>query len=108
MIEARDLSKNYQGHAAVQGVRFTVSAGEVVGVLGPEGAGKTTLLRMLAGGIAPSSGEGVVAGLSTALDPFRIKNRVGYVAGDAALPQRPTPRELLLQTGEAHGVTPVE
>ncbi|KFE68999.1 ABC transporter, ATP-binding protein [Hyalangium minutum] len=108
VIEARDLSKNVQGGTSVRNVRFTVSRGEVVGIIGPRGAGKSTLLKMLAGFVTPSSGEGVVAGLSTLMDPFRIKNRVGYAAGDCNLPTRPTPRELLKQRGQLHGVPPLE
>jgi ABC-type multidrug transport system ATPase subunit len=108
MIEARDLAKTFQGNTIVRGVSFTVAAGEVLGVLGPQGAGKTTLLRMLAGFVVPTSGEGVVAGVSTAQDPFRIKSRVGYVAGDADLPPRPTPREIFKQAGQLHQVSPQE
>src|SRR5262245_23153289 len=108
MIEARDLSKNTPTGTPVRNVRFTVAPGEVVGVIGPQGSGKSTLLKMLAGLITPSSGEGVVAGLRTARDPFRIKNRVGYVAGDSNLPTRATPRELFTQQGEVHGVPPEE
>ncbi|WP_224244569.1 ABC transporter ATP-binding protein [Hyalangium gracile] len=104
MIEARGLSKNCQGSTSVRNVTFTVAPGEVVGILGPQGAGKTTLLRMLAGIVVPSSGESVVAGLSTGVDPFRIKNRVGYVTGDASLPPQPTPRELLKQRGQLHHI----
>ncbi len=102
MIEARELSKNYQGGTSIRNVKFTVAPGEVVGILGPQGAGKTTLLRMLAGTVVPSSGEGVVAGMSTAADPFRIKHQVGYVCGDSTLPPHPTPRELLKQRGQLH------
>lgn len=108
MIEARDLSKNYPGVSAVRGARFTVRTGEVVGILGPQGAGKSTLLHMLAGLVRPSSGEGVVAGISTAQDSLRIKDRVGYVAGSIPLPLRPTPREMFLQIGEVHAICPQE
>jgi sodium transport system ATP-binding protein len=108
VIEARELSKNVVGGTSVRSVRFTVSRGEVVGIIGPRGAGKSTLLKMLAGFVTPSSGEGVVAGVSTVVDPFRIKNHVGYVAGDACLPARPTPRELFKQRGQLHGLPPQE
>jgi sodium transport system ATP-binding protein len=108
VIEARDLSKSCQGGTSIRNVRFTVAPGEVVGILGPQGAGKTTLLRMLAGIIVPTSGEGVVAGISSAVDPFRIKNRVGYVAGDATLPPRTTPRELLKERGQLHRIPSLE
>jgi ABC-type multidrug transport system ATPase subunit len=108
MIEARDLSKTFQGLPVVRSVSFRVERGEVVGVVGPQGSGKTTLLRMLAGFVMPSAGEGVVAGRSTGSEPFRIKSHVGYLAGEAALPPRLTPRELLQQAGELHHLEPEE
>ncbi|HVG62481.1 MAG TPA: ATP-binding cassette domain-containing protein, partial [Hyalangium sp.] len=64
--------------------------------------------HMLVGFVKPSAGEGVVAGISTALDSFRIKDRVGYVAGTIPLPLRPTPREVFLQIGEVHAIPPQE
>ncbi|SEM30460.1 sodium transport system ATP-binding protein [Stigmatella aurantiaca] len=105
MIEAKDLSKSYPTTTAVQGVSLHVGPGEVVGVVGPHGAGKTTLLRMLAGLLAPSAGEAIVAGVSTAAQPFRIKSRVGFVSGDQPLPPHPTPRELLIQQGQLQGLS---
>src|SRR5580765_2971498 len=45
---------------AVENVRFTIEAGEIVGFLGPNGAGKTTTLKMLAGLIFPTSGDATV------------------------------------------------
>jgi len=108
VIEARELSKNVQAGTSIRNVRFTVARGEVVGIIGPRGAGKSTLLKMLAGFVTPSSGEGVVGGVSTLLEPFRIKSRVGYAAGDCNLPTRPTPRELFKQRGQLHGVPPLE
>jgi ABC-2 type transport system ATP-binding protein len=42
---------------AVDGVSFTIDAGEMVGFLGPNGAGKTTTLKMLAGLLYPTGGE---------------------------------------------------
>ncbi|MET0260660.1 MAG: ATP-binding cassette domain-containing protein, partial [Gaiellaceae bacterium] len=48
---------------AVAGISFDVAAGEAFGLLGPNGAGKTTTLRMIAGLIAPTSGDASVAGV---------------------------------------------
>ena len=44
-----DLTKWYGEERAIDGVTFSASAGEVVGIIGPNGAGKTTLLETLVG-----------------------------------------------------------
>jgi ABC-2 type transport system ATP-binding protein len=56
-LEARALTKRFGERVAVSDVSFTLRTGEVLAIIGPNGAGKTTLLSMLAGGLAPSSGE---------------------------------------------------
>jgi len=48
--------------AAVDGISFNVSPGEIVGFLGPNGAGKTTTLKMLAGLLYPTAGSISVLG----------------------------------------------
>lgn len=77
ILEARDLAKVYRvyPHAtdrllealtrrtrhrefvALSGVTMEIVAGESLGIIGENGAGKSTLLKMLAGIVAPSSGE---------------------------------------------------
>ena len=58
---------------AVDGVSFTIEAGEMVAFLGPNGAGKTTTLKMLAGLIFPTTGSAQVLGFTPwdRLDAFR-------------------------------------
>jgi branched-chain amino acid transport system ATP-binding protein len=56
MLAAVELRKQFGALAALDGVDFTVGAGEAVGIVGPNGAGKTTLLNVLAGTVSPSSG----------------------------------------------------
>jgi ABC-type Fe3+/spermidine/putrescine transport system ATPase subunit len=56
-IEVRDLVVRYGQVVAVQGVTFSVAAGEHVTLLGPSGCGKTTTLRAIAGLEQPASGE---------------------------------------------------
>jgi ABC-2 type transport system ATP-binding protein len=61
-ISAENLHKRYGQRVALDGVSFTVNAGEIVGLLGPNGAGKTTTLSILSGVIAPDSGRALIAG----------------------------------------------
>ncbi|SIT19150.1 ABC transporter ATP-binding protein [Achromobacter sp. MFA1 R4] len=51
-----NLTKQYAGAAAIQGVSFTVPAGSFTVLLGPSGCGKSTTLRMIAGLDTPTSG----------------------------------------------------
>jgi ABC-2 type transport system ATP-binding protein len=49
LIEARNLSKTYGKHVALDHINLTVEAGRIVGLIGPNGAGKTTALRAILG-----------------------------------------------------------
>lgn len=62
LLQATGLGKRFGGLQAVNAVDMQVGAGEVVGLIGPNGAGKTTLFNMLAGSMAPSTGQLVFAG----------------------------------------------
>ena len=55
LLEARDLHFSFQ-KPVVAGVSLQVSAGEVVGVIGPNAAGKSTLARVCCGLLAPQAG----------------------------------------------------
>ena len=65
VLVARDLIKTYGGVAAVNGVSFTIPAGEVVALIGSNGAGKSTCFNMLSGQPAPSGGTIEVLGRDT-------------------------------------------
>ncbi len=62
-VEVRDLTKDFGRVAAVRGLSFTASAGQVTGFLGPNGSGKTTTLRMVLGLVAPTAGEALIGGV---------------------------------------------
>jgi ABC-type Fe3+/spermidine/putrescine transport system ATPase subunit len=62
MIEVSDLLVRYGDAVAVDGISFTVAAGEHVTLLGPSGCGKTTTLRAIAGLEEPSGGTIVIDG----------------------------------------------
>jgi len=62
-LEVTDLRKQFAvGRPAIDGVSFSVPAGEIVVLLGPSGCGKTTTLRCVAGLEHPTGGEISIAG----------------------------------------------
>ncbi len=54
--------RSYLDVAAVNHIRFSIDAGEIVGLIGPNGAGKTTTLKVLTGLLHPTAGIASVAG----------------------------------------------
>ena len=57
VIEAKGVSKGYDGTLLVEDMEFSMPPGGIVGVIGPNGAGKTTLFRMITGQEMPDSGS---------------------------------------------------
>ena len=57
LTETDGLTAGYDGRAAIEGVSFRLSAGQRLGLLGPNGGGKTTLLRAMLGELAPLCGS---------------------------------------------------
>ncbi|MCS7198391.1 MAG: ABC transporter ATP-binding protein [Candidatus Bipolaricaulota bacterium] len=57
MLALKDIEVRYGPIVALRGVSLTVSAGEIVAVLGANGAGKTTLLRTISGLLRPTQGK---------------------------------------------------
>jgi ABC-2 type transport system ATP-binding protein len=79
-IAANQLSRDFGTFRAVDRVSFEVRQGEIFGLLGANGAGKTTAIKMLTGILAPSDGEGRVAGADMRRAGQDIKARIGYMS----------------------------
>jgi len=62
VVEVRAISKRYGSIHALRDVDMAIYPGEVVGLVGDNGAGKSTLVNIIAGALAPTSGEILVDG----------------------------------------------
>jgi len=79
----KDLfSRNYIDKKAVDDLSFTVSAGEIVGLLGENGAGKTTTLKMLTGILYPTAGEVTVSGFKPTDRKRAFLKKICFVMGN--------------------------
>ncbi|MEU6576764.1 betaine/proline/choline family ABC transporter ATP-binding protein [Streptomyces sp. NPDC046805] len=87
MIRFEEVTKRYpDGTTAVDGLSFEVSEGELVTLVGPSGCGKTTTMMMVNRLIEPTSGRILVNGEDiAALDPVRLRRRIGYVIQQVGL-----------------------
>ncbi|MCD6673950.1 MAG: ABC transporter ATP-binding protein [Burkholderiaceae bacterium] len=66
LLSVSGLTKRFGGLVALEDVSFELEAGSMVGIMGANGAGKTTLFSLIAGNVAPSTGDIVFAGRSIA------------------------------------------
>ncbi len=94
-IEVNNLTRNYDGLRAVDGISFSVEPGEIFGFLGPNGAGKTTTIRMLTGQLRPTSGTAKVAGYDIVRERQQLKPRIGVVFESQNLYERMSGRDNL-------------
>jgi lipopolysaccharide export system ATP-binding protein len=98
LLEARGLVKQYGRRRVVDGVDFTVNAGEVVGLLGSNGAGKTTSFRMVTGLIKPNAGQVFLAGTDVTYWPMyrRARLGMGYLSQETSVFRKLTVEQNLL------------
>jgi ABC-2 type transport system ATP-binding protein len=104
VIEVRDLHKRYGEVRAVDGISFSVAAGEIFGLLGHNGAGKTTTIRMLTGRTRPTAGSASIAGLDVVADRERVKPLINLVFEDQNLYERFSGRDNLRIFADLYGV----
>lgn len=94
-IEVRELAKHYGSVRALDGISFSVAAGEIFGLLGHNGAGKTTAIRVLTGRTLPTAGEARIAGFDVVHQLDRVKPLINLVFEEPNLYERLTGRENL-------------
>jgi ABC-2 type transport system ATP-binding protein len=109
LIEVRALRKEYRSGVrrppitALDGIDFTVRAGELFGLLGPNGAGKTTTVKIVLGLTAPTDGTAFVGGLPVGNPESR--RRVGYLPEGHKIPGYLTARQAMTIFGRMSGMS---
>lgn len=81
-LSAKNITKRYASHLALDDVSIDVEEGKVFGLLGPNGAGKTTLIRIINRITAPDSGEIIFDGHPFTADDVRL---IGYLPEERGL-----------------------
>ena len=105
MIEVKDLTKRYTGHAAVDGVSFTVARGEIVGLLGRNGAGKSTIMRILSCYMPATAGTARVANHDVFAEADEVRRCIGYMPENNPLHKEMRVREYLKFRGSLKGLS---
>ncbi|WP_335938325.1 ABC transporter ATP-binding protein [Streptomyces sp. PTD5-9] len=87
MIRFEHVTKRYaDGTTAVDDLSFEVAKGELVTLVGPSGCGKTTTMKMVNRLIEPTEGRIFLDGDDiSAIDPVRLRRRIGYVIQQVGL-----------------------
>ena len=76
VIEAKDVSVQYQGVEALSRISFDIESGDYIGIVGPNGSGKTTLVKALLGLV---SFDGTIRFLGKSLSDFTSTKHIGYL-----------------------------
>ncbi len=104
-LEVENLSHSYQTRRALNGVSFSVSCGEIFGLLGPNGSGKTTLFRILSTLIPVTSGTVRILGYDLTSEVKAIRNLLGVVFQHPGLDVKLTVTENLRHHGHLYGLS---
>src|ERR1700709_1995947 len=95
VVDVSGLWVRFGSVDAVRGIDLQVARGAGTALLGRNGAGKSTTMRVLAGGIPPTHGVGLVDGLDVRTQTLEVKRVTGYCPDVGGLVPRATPWEHL-------------
>ena len=104
VIQVEDLRHNYGKRAALNGITFSVNAGEIFALLGPNGSGKTTLFRILSTLMLPGSGRALVGGFDARTQPDEVRRCIGVVFQAQSVDVKLTAAENLWHQGHLYGL----
>jgi ABC-2 type transport system ATP-binding protein len=79
LLQLRDVGRVLAGRPIVSGMSLELDRGSVLGLLGVNGAGKSTTLRMIAGVLAPTTGQVLIAGEDLREQAQSAQRQLGYL-----------------------------
>ncbi len=104
MINIENVTRRYGDFAAVDQVSFSISQGEIVGLLGHNGAGKTTILKMLTGYLEPTEGSITIDGSDIIKNRQQVQSNIGYLPENCPVYPDMTVLDYLDYAASLHGV----
>ncbi|MBE2248018.1 MAG: ABC transporter ATP-binding protein [Myxococcus sp.] len=108
VVVVENAARAFGAREVLSGITLTVSAGELVGIVGPNGGGKSTLLLLMAGLLRPSSGRVTVLGIDAYALSLTAAGSVGLVTARPGLYPLLTGWENLHHFGGLFGLSPAE
>ncbi|MDR1729471.1 MAG: ATP-binding cassette domain-containing protein [Prevotellaceae bacterium] len=105
LLEARNITKQYNGHLALYRVNIHIAPNAVHGLLGPNGAGKTTLIRIINCITRPDSGEVLFKGKRLQPEDTRF---IGYLPEERGLYKKMKVGEQILYLARLKGLSKVD
>jgi len=102
LLEAREITKRFIEHTALNQVSIKVPEGSIFGLLGPNGAGKTTLIRIINMITAPDEGELLFHGREIKRKDI---NQIGYLPEERGLYKKMKVGEQALYLAQLKGLS---
>lgn len=103
MLELSSITKCFKKNCVIQDISLSLPKGLHL-LTGPNGAGKTTLLRILAGIIAPTTGQVSLNGMFLPTDSVRFKAHMGYLPQNFGIYPEMTAQKFLRYFAELKGI----
>lgn len=94
MIEIKEVTKRFDGAAALDNVTLTVPTGSIYGLVGPNGAGKSTLISHVAGIYRPDQGSVLIDG-APVFDNVAVRERIVSIYEDVYYYMSATTRDMM-------------
>lgn len=104
MLNVHNVKKYFGNNKAVDGVSFTINAGEIFSLIGPNSSGKTTLVKSIVGLLQPNDGTIEIEGYDVVKNSEQAKSHIAYIPDEPSIWSYMTGKEFLYFTQALFGV----